>query len=222
MKFFLLLCTLLGSFTSYAGEEFTDFNIKGELIVEDPTVVPLINGEYKMGSAQRCNFFKCQNKRLVLKNDESSFEITLPRNVSVNWEVINFDELKKVDFETPDALSELKVHFKSKFEESKVQFVLTEVPRNCERVCIERSQTCRGSQGSFGRCDYRGSDTTCERYTTTCTPAYESCIKETRAPVKLEMIITDLRTGKVAANFLSNERVFKESETVKMSNCFPK
>ena len=222
MKILIILVLFLVSLPLLAGERVTDFDIDGKLVVLDPTIVPLADGVYDLATAQYCGLLnlRCQNKRFVIKNAEAKTEILLLKKINFEGKVSDFHKSEEMEHEELNIDSTLKLRFRSKVGEKNIKYVFTEIPEKCEKVCTRTSSYCAGEEDQWGNCDFRGEVNTCDDYTTKCTPAYEACMEHTTAPIRLEMIINDVKTEKVAAKFLSSEKTFKNSVKVKMAKCF--
>lgn len=224
MKKILSLLLILVSVPAFAAKEVvSELGIQGQLQVNNPGVIALSDGAYELQTVETCRFLgiSCNNKRLRIKNSKESADISL----SKKDEIISSYKLKSFQFfsdfseESKSADSSLKMSFKTKLGERKVSFEFKEHPELCENICTDSYSYCDGTLDEWRNCSGRTVEG-CHDYTQRCTPAYEECLKVTEAPIRLEMLITEVKTQEVAARFFSEERKYKSSEKVKMASCF--
>lgn len=211
---------LMLSLSALAKDRYNHLGVEGELTVLEPSIISLVDGKYSLGVAQACGIFKCKNKRFTFKNDQAKSEIEVSKKENFEYKISYFHRYPVSDHDFKNIDAGLNIKLLSKKGEETKKFVFTEVPEQCEDICTQTYSYCRGEVNQWGDCDSRGEETGCSESTTRCTPAYEACIEHTSAPVRLEVIISDVKTEKVAAKFISSERQYESKSKVKMANCF--
>jgi hypothetical protein len=214
------------SLNAFTKEHQQPLFVSGELTVFSQDIINVKDGTYNLALSEECNFFgSCKNHKFLFLSKSSKFEIPLNKKSIINdYAIRTFEEYaNSSDLNSIiNSDTSLKATFTIVHANTKEEVIFKEVQEQCKDVCTETRDNCPQRDILGGCDDVARAGYSCTAYETRCTPAYETCLKNTTADATLVIKIIESKANVVAANFVSEVKKYSSSVKVPMAMCFQK